>query len=399
MLAQRHLAGVAQNVGSATFDPLAAITNSGNRSANTGGTISDTTTAELTILGFVISGASSVNEGQSITLAISAQGVADGTIVPYTLSGSVDQADIAGALTGSFTVMNGQGQIVIPTAMDRLTEGNEQLIVTLGGPAAGSPTFVIAVNDIGLTPVSLTNGQSLNGTAGKIDTFVIDADLSISATINGFEAGDIIEIKNRTPDLGVLFDETFPFNDGSSTLVVGDGVRIRLTGLSDDIFGDEASFEAIYGPQAITYVASAQASASQSSMSMAVSPVGNDIAFGADYSPASNSGLQFIGADLGDPTKPDSILGVDIWTDLRHGYDEINLTGIAGNYFDDKTAFRTSILPDAISYVIENQVLIVQVDGTLRDADVVGVIRYQWQRSDGQGGWIDIAGATSSCYV
>jgi hypothetical protein len=36
----------------------------------------------------------------------------------------------------------------------------------------------------------------------------------------------------------------------------------------------------------------------------------------------------------------------------------------------------------------ENQVLVVQVDSNLRDADDVGVIRYQWQRSDGQGGWL-----------
>jgi len=48
---------------------------------------------------------------------------------------------------------------------------------------------------------------------------------------------------------------------------------------------------------------------------------------------------------------------------------------------------------------IENQVLVVQVDGNLRDLDVVGVIRYQWQRSDGQGSWVDIAGATSTSYA
>ncbi len=48
---------------------------------------------------------------------------------------------------------------------------------------------------------------------------------------------------------------------------------------------------------------------------------------------------------------------------------------------------------------IEKQVLVVQVDGNLRDLDVVGVIRYQWQRSDGQGSWVDIAGATSTSYA
>jgi hypothetical protein len=47
----------------------------------------------------------------------------------------------------------------------------------------------------------------------------------------------------------------------------------------------------------------------------------------------------------------------------------------------------------------ENQVLVVQVDSNLRNADVVGVIRYQWQRSDGQGGWVDTAGATRASYL
>eukprot|EP01036_Dinobryon_divergens_P047857 gene47857-biopygen38817 len=47
----------------------------------------------------------------------------------------------------------------------------------------------------------------------------------------------------------------------------------------------------------------------------------------------------------------------------------------------------------------EDQVLASEVDSNLLDADVVGVIRYQWQRSDGQGGWIDIVGATSTSYL
>jgi hypothetical protein len=343
--------GGTQIVGSQTFDPLAAITNVGNRSANAGTTISDNTTTEITILGFVISGNSSVNEGQSTTLVIGAQGVADGTIVPYTLSGSIDQADISGALTGSFTVTNGQGQIVIPTKMDRITEGNEQLVVTLGGIAAGTPTFVITVIDIGLTPVAITNSQSFSGTLGKIDTFVIDADRTISATINGFEAGDLIQIRNRAAEDGVVF-ENAPYNDGMANLLVGASVTISLTGLSSDLFESEDRFEEIYGPNAITYVASAQASASQSSMGMALSSVENDITFGTDYDPTPSDDTPLINVDLSGLMMPEGIVDIDVWAEMRSNGVEINLTDIGANYFDDKTAFKTSILPDAIHYVL-----------------------------------------------
>jgi hypothetical protein len=48
---------------------------------------------------------------------------------------------------------------------------------------------------------------------------------------------------------------------------------------------------------------------------------------------------------------------------------------------------------------IENQTLQVSIDPLFDDPDVYGVIRYQWQRSDGQGGWIDISGAASTIYL
>jgi hypothetical protein len=94
------------------------------------------------------------------------------------------------------------------------------------------------------------------------------------------------------------------------------------------------------------------ANADDSSKRMAIASVENDITFEADFNPAPYDGPQFINLDLSDPTRPESILDVEIWTDLRHGNGEINLTGIAVNYFDDKTAFNTNITPNAISYVL-----------------------------------------------
>jgi hypothetical protein len=245
--------GGTQIVGSSTFDPMAAITNANNMADNAAFPVSDTTSAELTILGFVISGNTNVSEGQSLTLTVNAEGLANGTVVPYTLSGTgIAAGDIAGGLSGSFTVNNGQGSITITTTLDRLTEGSEQLLVTLGGMASGAPAFTINIADIGLTPVVVANGQSYTATAGKVDTFFIDASQSIAATIVGFEAGDRLEFIGRTPELGVNFEQ-FSTTDGLTTISAGNA-SITLTNLANDNFGNEASFEAIYGANAIEYV-------------------------------------------------------------------------------------------------------------------------------------------------
>jgi hypothetical protein len=86
-----------------------------------------------------------------------------------------------------------------------------------------------------------------------VDTFIIDANQTITATIIGFEEGDIIEILNSSEELlGVNFDNSV-FNDGEALMIVS-SATITLTGLANDFFGDEASFETIYGTNAITYV-------------------------------------------------------------------------------------------------------------------------------------------------
>jgi hypothetical protein len=245
--------GGTQIVGSSTFDPMAAIANANNTSDNAAFPVNDTTSAELTILGFVISGDTNVSEGRSFTLTIDAEGVADGTVVPYTLSGTgITSGDIAGGLSGSFTVNNGRGSITVTTALDRLTEGTEQLLVTLGGTAAGTPAFTVSIADIGLTPVVVANGQSYTATAGKVDTFIIDASQSLAATIVGFEAGDVLEFTGHSQELGVNF-ENLTFSDGLTTISAGNA-SITLSGLANDNFGDEASFEAIYGANAVGYV-------------------------------------------------------------------------------------------------------------------------------------------------
>ena len=47
----------------------------------------------------------------------------------------------------------------------------------------------------------------------------------------------------------------------------------------------------------------------------------------------------------------------------------------------------------------EDQTLVAAIDPLLDDADGAGLLQYQWQRSDGSGGWSDIAGATATYYT
>jgi hypothetical protein len=201
-----------------------------------------------------ITGATTLAEGQSTALTVKVEGVADGTVISYALSGTgITASDISGGLAGSFTVTDGQGTINISALSDRLTESSEQLTVTLGGAASGIPPYNITITDVSLTPVTVANGGVYTATVGKVDTFIIDANQTITATIIGFEEGDIIEILNSSESLGISFDNN-SFNDGEASIFVSATATINLTGLSSDFFGDESSVEAIYGTNEITYV-------------------------------------------------------------------------------------------------------------------------------------------------
>ena len=102
-------------------------------------------------------------------------------------------------------------------------------------------------------PVTLASNNSYNATAG-VDVFVIDANVGLTnVTISGFGVGDIIRIDHHSDILGVSFISDF---STAAQLLVNSNAQqqVDLVGMSSFLFVDEASFEAIYGPNAITYV-------------------------------------------------------------------------------------------------------------------------------------------------
>jgi Ca2+-binding RTX toxin-like protein len=157
---------------------------------------------------------------------------------------------------GAFTLRTASGSTSV--AIDFTAGG----AIKLGGTqVVGSATFdpLAAINNpdnysdnavFGI--VTVTNGSTYNARKGVIDTFIIDTSQGITATIVGFETGDVIEFVGRTPDLGVNFEQVSN-TDGLTTISAGNA-SITLTNLTNDNFGNEATFEAIYGANAIGYV-------------------------------------------------------------------------------------------------------------------------------------------------
>lgn len=87
---------------------------------------------------------SSVNEGGTITYTLTTSNVSNSTAVPYTITG-VNTSDLDGQpLTGNFIVQNNQATLSIGITGDNLTEGTEQITLTLNNGAANR---IIQIND------------------------------------------------------------------------------------------------------------------------------------------------------------------------------------------------------------------------------------------------------------
>lgn len=149
----------------------------------------DPTTSTYTLL----STSYTVLEGQTITVSLITSNIANGTVIPYTITG-VDSADISGAnLTGNFVVNNNVSNLSITISSDLDIESTEILILTLDDI---TPTVALAIEIIdfsaeidGGTPTS-TFLTTLDGGAPGTTIFdiVIDGGTS-GATGTWVEGG------------------------------------------------------------------------------------------------------------------------------------------------------------------------------------------------------------------
>lgn len=98
----------------------------------------------------LVADAPSVDEGSTASFTLTTTNVADGTSVPYTLSG-INADDLAsGSLSGVATVTGGKATISVALKADATTEGAETLTVSINGQSA---TAAMTVNDTSTTPL------------------------------------------------------------------------------------------------------------------------------------------------------------------------------------------------------------------------------------------------------
>jgi hypothetical protein len=230
--------------------------------------VTGTAAAERFIIDSGVSAFVSAGTGDTVDLA--------GAITNYTYKASGSQLQIFDGVNttfltvgGAFTLRTASGStsVVLDFAAGGVIKLGTQVVGSVGFNAAAAitnagnlssnaiPEAVVDAsnNELDIADrIIIANGGFYSAVAGKVDTFIIDASLSITATINGFEEGDIIEILNGSDEIGVNFENVI-FNDGNATIFVSESAIINLTGLVSDAFGDESSFEDIYGADAISY--------------------------------------------------------------------------------------------------------------------------------------------------
>jgi hypothetical protein len=101
-----------------------------------------------------------VNEGSSVVFTLSTTNVANGTTIPYTLSG-ISLSDLSsGSLSGNFIVSNNLATATVSLTADNLTEGTEQIIIALNNGQASS--FALAIDTSLSLPMTLS-GTNLVG--------------------------------------------------------------------------------------------------------------------------------------------------------------------------------------------------------------------------------------------
>lgn len=152
--------------------------------------------------------ASTINEGQSITITLNTQGIPNNTQIPYTVTG-IDSDDLSsGSLTGNFTIVSGTATQSFTMANDFKTEGTETATLTLSSPGSGSRSWTIIDTSVptfalSRSAASIFEGQSVtitlstqgiaNGTTVPYTIFgtdITDSDISPSSLTGNFTVQD-----------------------------------------------------------------------------------------------------------------------------------------------------------------------------------------------------------------
>ena len=174
---------------------------------------------------------SSVDEGNNVIITLDGSGLPDGSLVPFTLTGTnISASDFLGltSLSGNFLIQSGRGRIVLVIGEDFKTEGNETFILSLDGRPE---SIAMIINDTSVTPPgalaefyitstqpTVNEGQTLSfyisavnvpaGTAVPYEVFGIQQNDLVSGFVTGslvFQANSAIDT-SVTLSLGIAED-------------------------------------------------------------------------------------------------------------------------------------------------------------------------------------------------
>lgn len=161
-----------------------------NGQASNSVTIVDTSMTPTYALG---RSAATVNEGDTVTITLTTTNVANGTTVPYTISG-INGGDLSsGTQTGSFTVNSNTATLDFTFANDATTEGTEVMQLDLDN---GQATVSVTILDTSLPPTYNLSRSASNVDEGNTITFTLTTTnvtngTTVPYTITGVTTGDI----------------------------------------------------------------------------------------------------------------------------------------------------------------------------------------------------------------
>ena len=140
---------------------------------------------------YILSAPESVNEGESIVIDLLTEGVPNGTLVPYTITG-VSSEDIGGvSLTGNF-IVGTTDLITLNVTEDALTEGDETLTLTLDN---GQDTIDVTIVDTSIDPTYTLSGSTTVNEGDiisiQLDTTDVNGGTTVPYTITGVSSEDI----------------------------------------------------------------------------------------------------------------------------------------------------------------------------------------------------------------
>lgn len=177
----------------------------------------------------------SVSEGQSITISLdrTISEIADGTTVPYTITG-IQADDIVEPLTGNFTVNNNTASLTFniesDIGVDKYAEG-ETFTMTLDSPNAVT-SIDIPIVDTTPEPYALTattseiEGQSFNITISTTVGTTVSDGTTVPYTITGIQANDIAEaltgnftLTSNTDTITINLEANSPIDENETMII------------------------------------------------------------------------------------------------------------------------------------------------------------------------------------